>query len=116
MALEELWRTYADTGPADDAPIYRAIAHSVAGDPELLAVAGAAPPETHHPNHLLAAVRFLMLGGLEHPLAVAYEDGDVGGAVVAFRAFVLEHRDEVLEVLAQPPGLRVHQRTLVSSP
>ena len=100
MALDALWRTYADTGPAEDAPTYRAIAHSVADDPDLLAVAAAAPPATHHPNHLLAAVRFLLLGGLDHPLADAYANGEIDRAVVQFRSFVFDHRDAILDVLA----------------
>jgi hypothetical protein len=98
--LAKLWRIYAETGPGEDAPIYRDIANAVAGDEDLLAVVRAAPPETHHPNHLLAAVQFLLLGGAQHPLAECYEAGDSGCSVEEFRRFVREHRAEILDVLA----------------
>lgn len=97
--LAEMWRLYADTGAGADAPTYRAIAHMVAGDEALLDIVRETPPETHHPNHLFAAARFLMLGGLEHPLAAAYVSGSLDDACSAFRAFVTQHRTAVVDVL-----------------
>ena len=94
-----MWRLYADTGAGSDAPTYRAIAHMVAGDEELLDVVRATPLDAHHPNHLFAAARFLMLGGLEHPLAAAYESGSTDEACSQFRAFVRQHRAALIEVL-----------------
>lgn len=99
MELEELWRVYAETGAGPEAPTYRALAHAVAADPDLLEVAAAAPPATHHPNHLLGAVRFLLMGGLTHPLAQAYAGDDLDATIREFRAFVLEHRGQILDVL-----------------
>ncbi|MGI9622764.1 MAG: DUF2332 domain-containing protein [Acidimicrobiales bacterium] len=97
--IAHLWRVYAATGPGSDAPVYRAIATSVADDYDLLAIATEAPPAAHHPNHLLAAVRFLLLAGVSHPLEEAYDAEDVVAAVALFKPFVLEHRGDIVELL-----------------
>lgn len=97
--LARLWRSYADTGAGPDSPIHRAISHTVAADPALLGVVAAIPPDTHHPNHIFAAVRFLMLGGLDHALADAYAARDVDASTREFKEFVLAHREEIEDVL-----------------
>lgn len=97
--LADLWHDYAETGPGEDAPTYRALAHLVAADAALLDVVRACPVETHHPNHLLAAVRFLLLGGVRHPLGDAYDARDCDAAVAAFPSFVAEHRDAIIDIL-----------------
>lgn len=98
-ALADLWRNHAQEAVGDDAPLYRAISLAVSRDPELIAVAQRAHPESHHPNHLFAAVRYLMLGGIQDELSDAFEAGDEELAVARFGAFVRQHADRIVDVL-----------------
>ncbi|RPI08329.1 MAG: DUF2332 domain-containing protein, partial [Actinobacteria bacterium] len=59
-----------------------------------------APPTGHNPVLLLAAVHYLLLGGLDHPLAAVYageSDADPG---LLFVDLCLNHREEVVRLLA----------------
>src|SRR5437773_518625 len=53
--LGQVWRDFAESECGTYSPLYAAISHSVADDPELLALAAAAPPTGQQPNVLLAA-------------------------------------------------------------
>ena len=64
-----------------------------------MALVAGAPPDAHVPNNLQAAAHYLILRGVDHPLAAAYEphyDGDPGPA---FCDLVLGHADEVRDLL-----------------
>jgi hypothetical protein len=87
-------------------PLYRAVCLEVAGDPELLELAGRAPLAQRRPNLLLAAVHYLLLRGMEDPLADLYPTvacvrhreiapADPSTAAAAFRHFCLAHRDPI---------------------
>lgn len=69
--LASLWRWYGDQF-LRDSPIYGQIAHAVADDRELLEILREAPPAAHLPPAPLAAAHYLLLDGLEHPLADVY--------------------------------------------
>lgn len=97
--LAHLWAYHADAAIGDDAPVYRAIAVAVSRDPELLEITRRTHPDAHHPNHLFAAVRFLLLGGIEDELADAFVGGDEVRAVELFGRFVRRHADDIVEVL-----------------
>lgn len=97
--LAALWRHHAHAGVGDDAPLYRAIAVAVSDDPELLDIVRRTHPDAQHPNHLFAAVRYLMLGGVEDALADAYLGTDPVAAVELFGRFVRRYADEIVEVL-----------------
>jgi len=72
----------------------------VAEDEELLDLVLAAPPHAHQPNLLLAAVHYLVLSGLEHPLASVYAQGRAtADAPTLFRELCLTHRGELLELM-----------------
>ena len=71
--LAELWKGFADTSCRGYSPLYDRICRAVADDDEILAMVEVAPPRAHLPNVLLAAVHYLLLGGLDHPLAAVYE-------------------------------------------
>ena len=72
--LARLWRGYASKVYGPDYPLYQALAQTVSGDPALLDMIRACEPEAHDPNMLLAAVQYLVLGGVGHPLAELYSD------------------------------------------
>ena len=90
-------------------PIYEALCHVVAGDELLLDVASEAAPGQPVPNLLFGAVHAVLE---EHPQAelAAYYPSHSGrgsedtraldvGLGEAFRAFVVDQRDEVVEIL-----------------
>jgi hypothetical protein len=98
--LATLWIWFADTVGRAYSPIYDRVCRSVATNGEVLALLQAAPPRSHQPNVLLAAVHYLLLGGLEHRLAAVYagtSDADPGPL---FIDVCLTHRAEVAQLLA----------------
>ena len=50
------------------------MAETVSADPALLDLIRSCQPEAHDPNMLFAAVQYLVLGGVDHPLAGLYSD------------------------------------------
>ncbi|HMQ24605.1 MAG TPA: DUF2332 domain-containing protein [Acidimicrobiales bacterium] len=113
--LAALWRYIADTSCRGYSPLYDRICRTVADDAEVLGLVSEAPPQGHNPLLLLAAVHYLVLGGLDHPLAAVYaaaDDPEAGATDTAATAapsadpgplFVdlcLQQRDAILELLA----------------
>jgi hypothetical protein len=99
--LSQIWRHFAESECGTYSPLYAAISHSVADDPELLALVAAAPPSGQQPNVLLAAVHYLVLSGIAHPLADVYAgraDPDLAPAL--FRDLCLSQRHNVGRMLA----------------
>ena len=97
--LARVWEWFADTSCRGYSPLYDNISRFVAGDDEVLALTQEAPPAAHQPMVLLGVVHYLLLGGLEHPLAAVYageHDADPGPL---FRDVCLGHRAEVLELM-----------------
>src|SRR3954453_16950878 len=70
--LADIWRYPADTGCRGDSPLYDRICRYVGDRDAVLHVVLDAPPAGHWPNVLLGAVHYLLLGGLDHPLAAVY--------------------------------------------
>jgi hypothetical protein len=100
LDLAAVWTYFADTSCGAYSPLYDRICRTVAGSDAVLALIGEAPPRGHQPNVLLAAVHYLLLGGLDHELAAVYagrSDADVGPLFVDL---CLHHRDEVLQLLS----------------
>ncbi len=98
-----------------DSPTYAELAAGVARDDELLALAAQRQQGQPAPNMLFGAVQYLLLKGVEHPLAAHYPilsggaqppgpsglaDGNILPAFAPFREFCLEHRDEVGDLVA----------------
>jgi hypothetical protein len=99
--LSQSWRHFAESECGTYSPLYAAICHSVAEDPELLALAAAAPPSGQQPNVLLAAVHYLVLSGIAHPLADVYAGrADPGPGPALFRDLCLSQRHDVGRMLA----------------
>jgi hypothetical protein len=98
--LSQIWRDFGANECGAYSPLYAAICRSVADDPDLLALTAAAPPAGQQPNVLLAAVHYLVLSGLAHPLAEIYTGrADPGPAPALFRDLCLAHRPTVGRIL-----------------
>jgi hypothetical protein len=72
--LAQLWRGYAAKVYGPEYPLYQALAERVATEPALIEMIRACEPHAHDPNMLLAAVQYLVLGDIDHPLAELYSD------------------------------------------
>jgi hypothetical protein len=99
-SLADIWIHIADTGCRDYSPIYDRICRTVAGSDAVLELVQQAPPKGHFPNVLLGAVHYLLLGGLDHPLAAVYSGESDADPGPLFVDVCLTHRDEILELLA----------------
>jgi len=95
-----VWEQFAEWECRGYSPLYEQICHAVARDEELLALTTVGPPSARQPNVLLAAVHYLLLGGLDHPLADVYAGRSMADPAPLFRDVCLAHRDEVVELLA----------------
>lgn len=121
--IEKQFRRFAaGVGRENGAARYERICSATAADPEVLALVAAAPPAQRRPNILLAAVHYLLLSGVEHPLAAYYPTvaawrgpesalgqatrrgaatgQDLEGVAPAFADFCREHRDRLLALVA----------------
>lgn len=104
--LKDAFERFARVEAPDlDSPMYAELAAGVAGDDELLALAAGRQRGQPAPNMLFGAVQYLLLQGVEHPLAAHYPilsgpEPPPGPAFPAFRAFCLEHREAVGELIA----------------
>ncbi len=90
--------------PDLESPMYAELAAGVARDDELLALAARRQEGQPAPNMLFAAAQYLLLQGVEHPLAAHYPilagpGRPSGGSFPLFRAFCLEHRERVAELI-----------------
>ena len=97
--LADLWRWFAEELFAGSCPIYEHIARSVAEDRELLALQLSALPHAHFPPMLLAGAHYLLLNGVEHPLADVYSGRLTAPPAPLFRDLCLDHQVELLDVL-----------------
>ena len=98
--LAALWRWFVEQEASKYSPLYTAIVEEMAADDEVLGLVASAPPLSHYPLMVLAAVHDLVLAGVLPALAAVYrEQGPVDAAPPLFRAAVLDHRDHVLGVL-----------------
>jgi len=99
--LAALWEWFAGTLVPDYSPLYTRIAGSVAQDRALLDLVREAPPEAHMPLVLLAAVHYLVLDGVDHPLAAVYAGRSRQDPAPLFHDLCMRHRREILEVMSQ---------------
>src|SRR6476619_336176 len=99
-ALGAIWLYVADPSCRGYSTLYDRICRTVADNDEVLALVSEAPRHAHNPVLLLASVHYLLLGGLDHPLAAVYagvSDADPGPLFVDL---CLAHPAEILELLA----------------
>jgi hypothetical protein len=98
--LGQLWVWFADTSCRGYSPIYDQVSRAVSRNRDVLALIREAPPAAHQPTVLLAAVHFLLLGGLQHPLAEVYAGRSQVDPGPLFCELCLSHRSDVLEIMA----------------
>ena len=89
----------------NSSPLYERLSLAVASDSELLTLAAHARPGQMVPNLFFAAVRFLLLKGIQHPLSVFYNSvsGPQGWSedpYPKFRSFCLEHEEEIRRLIS----------------
>ncbi len=96
--LASLWRWYGDQFRRDS-PIYGRIAEAVADDREFLDMLREAPPAAHLPPAPLAAAHYLILDGLDHPLAEVYAGRSDADAGPLFIDLCRSERDRLLALL-----------------
>ena len=94
-ALTRRFETFARRECRGSSALYERLSYGIAGDAEVLTLAAHCRPGQPAPNLFFGAVHFLLLGGLEHPLAAFYPSvtGDAGPTsdpYPAFRSFCLE--------------------------
>ena len=97
--LGRIWDWFADTSCRGYSPLYDRICREAARDEEVLDIVRAAPEESHIPNVLLAAVHFLLLNGLDHPLAAVYAGTSEADPWPLFREICFERRPEISALL-----------------
>jgi hypothetical protein len=73
VPMPEHFRGFAAVVERDGGTTYATICRGVADDADVLALLNAAPPAQARPLLLLAAVHYLLLSGVEHPLAAHYD-------------------------------------------
>ena len=98
--LASIWIYFADTSCGEYSPLYDRICRAVAASDEVLTLVQEAPPQSHQPNVLLGAVHYLLLSGLEHPLAAVYAGTSDADAGALFVDLCLQERGRILELLS----------------
>jgi len=98
-ALRDLWNWYADTQCRGYSPVYEQVCRTVAGSDDVLELVQGSPPDAHLPTVLLASVHYLLLSGLDHPLADIYAGRSEQDPGPLFVDLVLTHRKEIQGLL-----------------
>lgn len=96
---------FAQEEARGSSPLYERLSRAIAEDPGVLLLASHAKEGQRVPNLFFAAVHFLLLKGIKHPVARFYESlsGAFEGAqdpYPNFRSFCLEHEGEVSKLVA----------------
>ncbi len=106
MSDADYFRLFGDDALRSFSPLYNILAHTAAGDPEILALAARHKPGQPPPNLLLAAVHRELLRGAGHALKDYYpscggkraaSDGD---PYALFRDFALARKEVIVETVA----------------
>ena len=98
--LARLWEWFAQTEFHRQSPLYERIAVAVSQDRELLEMVRAAPPAAHLPLTLFGAVHYLLLDGLDHPLADVYAGRSDADPAPLFLDVCRAQRPEIVALLA----------------
>lgn len=98
------FRDFARIECPGSSPLYERLSYAVAEDDELLGLAAFTQVGQPIPNMLFAAVHYLMLNGVQHPLAAFYPDlareaTAAGDPFPAFRSFCREHGETIRMLL-----------------
>jgi hypothetical protein len=99
------FRTFAEAECKNSSPLYHALSLAIAEDDAILDIAAHSSPNQPVPNLFFAAVQYLLSSDSDHPLAAFYATyrnppENPSKAYPAFRDFVLNHRQDILTLLA----------------
>jgi hypothetical protein len=110
LTMPEHFRGFAAVAERDGGTTYATICRGVADDAEVLSLLDAAPPAQQRPLLLLAAVHFLLLSGIAHPLAAHYDtvtamvgpppDSPTNDVTADFVSFCHDFRPELTQLIA----------------
>ncbi|GCE23511.1 DUF2332 domain-containing protein [Dictyobacter kobayashii] len=86
-------------------PLYTVLARNIAADPDMLMLARFARPDQPVANLFLAAVHYLLLSGIQHPLAAFYPSlttlPEISiGVYPVFRNFCREHTEQIIDIIS----------------
>jgi hypothetical protein len=98
--LAQLWEWFGHHQFRGYSPLYERIAEVVAHDQSVLDLVRASPPDAHLPPALLGAVHYLLLDGLDHPLADVYGGRSGADPGPLFLEVCHSHRAELSDLLA----------------
>ncbi|MFH0070887.1 DUF2332 domain-containing protein [Peribacillus sp. NPDC056705] len=102
--LANVFSHFAERECNGSSDLYEFLAGEIAGDEEVLQVAGWASPGQPIPNLLFGAVQYLLLQGKGERLQAYYpglveQPLDIRASYTCFRTFVLQHREEIISIL-----------------
>ncbi len=97
--LADLWRWFGEQQFHGYSPLYERIARAVADDRSVLGLLREAPPAAHLPLAPLAAVRYLLLDGVDHPLGQVYSGASDADPGPLFLDLCRRHRTPLLALL-----------------
>jgi hypothetical protein len=103
--LSEIFVRFARDEFHNSSPLYERLSRAIAQDAELIALAAHCRKGERIPNLLFAAVHYLLLSGISHPLAQFYKslgsffDGRED-PIPDFRSFCLQHVERIRELIA----------------
>ena len=100
QGLSAIWTYFGEHECGDYSRLYTQISKTVAANDAVLKLVLEAPATSHQPNVLLAAVHYLLLGGLDHPLSAVYAGESDAAVGPLFIDVCLTHRAEILALLA----------------
>src|SRR5262245_33403124 len=103
--LSQIFERFGEEECHNSSPLYAELSLAIARDPEMLSLAAHSRTGERVPNLFFAAVHFLLLTGVRHPLSLWYRS--FSGSRVpdedlypCFRSFCLAHQEEVREVIS----------------
>jgi hypothetical protein len=104
-SLPRAFERFAKEECHNSSHLYERLSLAIAKDPELLSLAAHGRKGERVPNLFLAAVHFLLLKGIEHPVARFYDS--LSGSLERdedpyphFRSFCLEHQGEISQLIS----------------
>jgi hypothetical protein len=103
--LSQQFLRFASEQCRGSSPLYERLSSSIAEDPELLELASCSRKGERTPNLFLAAVHFLLLKGIRHPVSEFYKSISSARApgddpYPEFRAFCLERAEEIRRLIS----------------
>lgn len=101
--LARLWRRFAETSVGEYSPIYHASILAATDNREVIDVVRRAPEDRHLPNNLQAAVHYLVLEGIDHPVAELYNGVEHPDPGAIFCDAVLSNADRIVELMTARP-------------